>query len=149
MKKLKEGTHGCMFAHSSPVFEGEKDETVLCIVNGDTSYTESRKLLTSKNWFKDSEEPKLDGYKTVNGLAGLAGIQKFIVAAVKTRGTDEMALYVTPGSCQRCASIFCLLCIDMSRMTPRPGIVLNSHTITAVSEKMRTQFWNLHHTVSR
>ncbi|CAZ85060.1 unnamed protein product [Tuber melanosporum] len=95
MKKLKEETHGCMFARGTPIFEGAKDETVLCIVNGDTAYTENRRLLVSHNWFRDSEEPKLDGYKTVNGLAGLAGIQKFIVAAVKTRGTDEMALYVT------------------------------------------------------
>jgi len=106
MKKLREGTHGCMFAHSSPIFKRAKDETILCIVDGDTSYTESRKLLISNNWFKDSEEPKLDGYKTIDGLAGLAGIQKFIVAAVKTRGTDEMALYDTPGSCQRYTSIF-------------------------------------------
>jgi hypothetical protein len=94
MKPLLEDTHGCIFARGTPIFKEAKDETILCIVKGSDAYPEHRKLLISDNWFKDSDEPNLDGYKPVDGLAGLAGIQKFIVAAVKARGTDEMALYV-------------------------------------------------------
>ncbi|KAA8896294.1 hypothetical protein FN846DRAFT_910817 [Sphaerosporella brunnea] len=95
VKPLKEDTHSCLFARGNPLFKEAKVSTVLCIVDGDDKYPEHRKLMMSDNFFEDSIEPKLDGYNHVRGLAGLASVKKFLVAAIRSAGTDEMALYVS------------------------------------------------------
>ncbi|KAH0608049.1 uncharacterized protein H6S33_002101 [Morchella sextelata] len=95
MKQLRDDTHSCIFARGTEIFSEAKDYTIVCIVNGKDSFAEHRKLVVSDNFFDTEVEPKLNGYSTVDGLAGIAGVQKFIVAAVKSKGTDEMALYVT------------------------------------------------------
>jgi hypothetical protein len=94
VKLLTENTHGCLFARGNPLFEEAKSSTTLCIVDGDDKYPEHRRLMVSDNFFQESAEPKLDGYNHVRGLAGLASVKKFLVAAVRSSGTDEMALYV-------------------------------------------------------
>ena len=38
-------------------------------------------------------EPKLDGFQTYEGIVGMVVVQKFLIVAVKSVGTDEMALY--------------------------------------------------------
>lgn len=92
MKLLRENTHSCIFARGTEIFTEAKDYTILCIVNGDDRFPEHRKLVVTDDFFENEVEPRLNGYSTVDGLAGIAGVQKFIVAAVKSKGTDEMAL---------------------------------------------------------
>lgn len=48
--------------------------------------------MVSDDWFKTQKEPKLDGFREVKGVAVLASVQKFLLAAVRSSGTDEMAL---------------------------------------------------------
>jgi hypothetical protein len=94
-KELLDHTHRCTFTQSTKAFNETTESTVLCIVDGKDSHPLHRKLVISDNWFKDKEEPLLDGIKVVEGVAELAAVYKFIVVAVKSSGTDEMALYVT------------------------------------------------------
>lgn len=94
MKRLRDNTHSCIFARGTENFSEAQDHTIVCIVDGKDRYPEHRKLVVTNNFFDNEVEPKLNGYSTVDGLAGIAVVQKFIVAAVKSKGTDEMALYV-------------------------------------------------------
>ena len=82
-----------MFARSTKIFEGASDETALCIVDDEgSSLRTRRRLVVSDDWFSSQKEPKLDGYREVKGVAVLASVQKFLLAAVRSQGTDEMAL---------------------------------------------------------
>ena len=95
MKLLIKNTHGCLFARGTKHFKEAEDNTILCIVDGKDKLPENRKLVISNDFFEhEPEEPRLDGYKRVEGLVGIAAVQKFILAAVRSYGTEEMALYV-------------------------------------------------------
>src|SRR5258705_3452725 len=84
-----------MFARSTTEFDKGSENTILCIVDGAKAGLERRILLVSKDFFKARQEPDLDGSKKIEGLTGLASVKKYIVAAVKSAGTDEMALFVS------------------------------------------------------
>jgi hypothetical protein len=144
MKLLTEDTHSCLFARGNPLFKEAKTDTVLCIVDGDDKYAENRKLLVSDTFFKDSTEPKLDGYNHVRGLAGLASVKKFLVAAVRSAGTDEMALYVPRIAFSY--NKYSLFFPDMFQMMQTPGTGLNSLKTTVDLKKMHILFSNRRHT---
>ncbi|KAF8248414.1 Oligoxyloglucan reducing end-specific cellobiohydrolase [Wilcoxina mikolae CBS 423.85] len=95
VKFLSANTHGCLFAHGNNVFTQRRVSSIFCIVDGNDKYPEHRKLLTSEDFFGNSVEPKLDGYNTMKGFVGLASVTKFLIAAVRSAGTDEMALYIS------------------------------------------------------
>lgn len=68
----------------------------MCIVDGEDSKPMHRKLVISDDFFgHNQEDVKLDGINVLGGVAELAAVHKFIVVAVKSVGTEEMALYVT------------------------------------------------------
>ncbi|KAF8468863.1 hypothetical protein BDZ91DRAFT_847692 [Kalaharituber pfeilii] len=94
-KLVDRRTHGCMFAWSTDLFDQSDKDTILCITDGASSDPEARILLVSNDFFKNSKEPKLDGFREMTGLTGLAAVKRFIVAAVKSPNTDEMALFVS------------------------------------------------------
>lgn len=50
------------------------------------------------SFFEDEEEPVMAAGRTVSGLANMAAVKNYIVAAAKAQGTDELALYVTDDS---------------------------------------------------
>lgn len=52
-------------------------------------------MLLSDNYFKDEDEPTLEGDRTVQGIINIAPVKGFIVAAAKAEATDELALYTT------------------------------------------------------
>lgn len=131
---LAENTRGCLFAHGNKLFKEGPEDAIFCIVDGDDKYPEHRKLLVSNDFFQNSTEPKLDGYSSVKGLVGLAAVSKFIVAAVRSKGTDEMALYVPCITLSYPFRIF-ILFPDMYRITRLLGTVPNSRKTTAGSRK--------------
>ncbi|KAI5789111.1 hypothetical protein EDC01DRAFT_128633 [Geopyxis carbonaria] len=94
-QKLRDGTHGCLFAQGTKHFKEASESTILCVVNGKDNFREHRQLLISEDFFASEREPKLDGYNVIEGLVAVAAAQKFIVAAVRTEGTDKLALFVT------------------------------------------------------
>jgi len=86
-----------MFARSTQVLEKATPYTILCTVDGkNPSDYEKRRLLISDNWFEDGGkkaiEPLLDGVRPYEGIAGIASVQKFLVVAVRSPGSDEMLL---------------------------------------------------------
>jgi len=86
-----------MFARSTQVFDKGTQYTILCTVDGkDPSDHEKRRILIDDNWFeggaKKATEPLLDGVRPYEGIAGIASVQKFLVVAVRSPGTDEMLL---------------------------------------------------------
>lgn len=94
MKLLRENTYGCVFARGSEHFSAASDSTVLCIVEGKNMNAENRILVVTED-FSTFDEPALNGYNKVRGLAGLASVSKFLVAAVRPLGTDHMSLFVS------------------------------------------------------
>lgn len=96
MKLLNQQTHGCMFSRSTPLFKEGPEDTVLCIADGKKEGVDNWILLTSGDFFvKENQEPLLDGFRTISGVSGLVSVKKFILAAAKMVGTDEMSLFVS------------------------------------------------------
>lgn len=97
---LREDTSECNWAKGTPIFaERQKDlddNRILCVVEGDFIKGKvGNKLVVSDNFFKDEFEPQLENDRIVKGVAKVAAVKGFILAAVAAEGTDEMALYVT------------------------------------------------------
>ena len=97
---MKEGSRACIFAHSTPQFKtnvADRDnDRVLCVARGRYSNLyEDNRLLASDDFFETEYEPKLAGDHTVQGIISQAVVKGYLVAAAASRGTDELALYVT------------------------------------------------------
>lgn len=92
----------CLYAKSTELFTtGDKDldaDQVLCIVKGDFSpFSADYRLLISSDYFRtDGVEPAMnaDG-RPVSGITNLAAVKSYMVAAAKSEGTTELAMYVT------------------------------------------------------
>ncbi|KAK5169935.1 vacuolar protein sorting/targeting protein PEP1, partial [Cryomyces antarcticus] len=93
-----------MWAQSQEPFttgDAKLDENqILCVVEGKYSmWQKDYRLVTSDDYFKRVEvEPEMADGRSVPGVAQMAAVKGFIVAAAKSEGTDEMALYVTDDS---------------------------------------------------
>lgn len=100
-KLLRTNTHQCMWARTHDLFltgEKEKDERqTLCIVRGKYSpEATDYRLLSSTDYFKEDEvQPEMGDDRTVAGIASLAGVKGYIVAAARAEYTHEMSLYTT------------------------------------------------------
>ena len=96
---LKDAAH-CLWAKSTDLFTtGSKDldkNQILCIVKGaQNPFMSGRKVLTSSNFFEDSEEPSMTNGRSVSGVMQLAAVKHYMVAAAKSEGTTELAMFVT------------------------------------------------------
>ena len=108
---LREDTRGCVFAHATPLFQtsdNDKDDNrIICVAMGRySSPSTDNRLLVSDNFFKDEMEPYLEGERTVQGIISIAVVKGFLVAAAKSAGTDELALYVTQDAEQWHQAVF-------------------------------------------
>lgn len=97
---LREGTSGCQWAKGTPLFaERHKsldDNRILCVIPGQyVTGKKGNKLAVSDDFFKNEFEPALEVDRAVSGVAKLAAVKGYILAASVAEGTDEMALYVT------------------------------------------------------
>ncbi|KAK3675521.1 vacuolar protein sorting/targeting protein PEP1 [Recurvomyces mirabilis] len=101
-KLLRDDASVCIYAKSTEQFTtGDEDrdlDQVLCIVSGIFSpFSSDYRLLSSSDYFnKDEVEPEMteDG-RTVSGIINVASVKSYLVAAAKSEGTTEMAMYVT------------------------------------------------------
>lgn len=88
----------CMFARSTEVFKADSKTGVFCIdidTESSRAWPENLRLVKSEDWFRTKEVVEVDSSKHVRGFIGMGAVQKFIVAAAKSAGTEELALYVT------------------------------------------------------
>ncbi|WPH00114.1 Hypothetical protein R9X50_00293700 [Acrodontium crateriforme] len=100
-KLLKEDVDSCIWAKSSPLFttgneQLDKDQ-ILCIVKPDSSsFKSDYELRSSSDFFKTKgEEPSMGQEGTVSGMINIASVKKYLVAAAKSEGTSELAMYVS------------------------------------------------------
>lgn len=104
--ELRDHARGCFWAVGTPEFADavpdvaeELTNRVFCIVQGLKSpFSHAYRLVSTDDYFSgDSEgvEVKLDNGRPVAGIVNAASVKKYIVAAARSQGTDEMALYVT------------------------------------------------------
>ena len=103
VKPLREGIRGCRWAAGTPFFgDGIKpaiENRVFCLVRGFYSpWPKDNRLLVSDDFFDTELEPVLDEGRTVTGIIEMAPVSKYLLAAAKAQGTDELALYVTDDS---------------------------------------------------
>ena len=100
-KLLRTDTQQCMWARTHDLFETgdeEKDrDQTMCIVRGKYSSDDTDfRLLTSTDYFEKNEvEPEMEDERSVAGIASLAAVKGYIVAAARAARTQEMSLYVT------------------------------------------------------
>ncbi|KAK2759029.1 vacuolar protein sorting/targeting protein PEP1 [Arachnomyces sp. PD_36] len=102
VNKLSDQSRGCSWAVGNPGFGEDSGKSVedrmFCVVRGQhSSQPKDFRLLYSDNYFQDGSgtEPGLDGGHTVRGVINTATVKKFLIAAAKAEGTDELALYVS------------------------------------------------------
>ena len=102
VKMLGSGTRGCQWAVGTPQFAQEipgleVEDRIFCILEGLYSpWTKDQRLLVSDDYFNNHQlEPELDSGRTVSGIISMAAVKKYLVAAAKSEGTDELALFVT------------------------------------------------------
>lgn len=106
VSKMGTQTRGCQWAVGTPDFAEELgteiDNRVFCIVEGLYSpWPKDNRLLVSDDFFDLEEiEPSLDDGRAVTGIISMAAVKGFLVAAAKSEGTDELALYVTKDATQ-------------------------------------------------
>lgn len=106
VKKLGSLTRGCQWAVGTPDFgediASEIDDRIFCIVEGLYSpWPKDNRLLVSDDFFDQEQlEPTLDDGRAVSGIISMAAVKGFLVAAAKSEGTDELALYVTKDASQ-------------------------------------------------
>ncbi|EXJ78203.1 hypothetical protein A1O3_09364 [Capronia epimyces CBS 606.96] len=104
--KIGSQTRGCQWAVGTPDFAldiaAEVDTRVFCIVEGLYSpWPKDNRLVVSDSYFEEDElEPALDEGRAVTGIISMASVKGFLVAAAKSEGTDELALYVTKDASQ-------------------------------------------------
>jgi len=68
----------------------------MCIVEGKFSHrTKDYRLLLSDDYFKTTSEPQMADGRTVSGITNMAAVKGYLVAAAKSDGTDELALYIS------------------------------------------------------
>lgn len=103
---LREDVFGCSWAVGHPQFaenldvSDEIEDRVLCIVPGlKVPFGYANRLVYSDEFFRDNDaegtEVKLQQGRPVTGVVSTAAVKKYLVAAAKSQGTDELALYVT------------------------------------------------------
>lgn len=104
VKLLREGTGGCIWAAGDPQFSdnpetrNEIEDRSLCVVTGlKIPLPHAYRLVYSDTYFKDGDgtEVKLQEGRTVSGVQSIVATGKFLLAAAKSKGTEELALYVT------------------------------------------------------
>lgn len=94
---------GCVWAVQTPTLgedhAAEIDDRIFCIRNGPGSiYGKDHRLTYSDEYFAKDKvgiEPGLEDGRPVNGVLSVASVKGYLVTAVKSEGTDELALYVT------------------------------------------------------
>jgi hypothetical protein len=87
-----------MFARSTEEFKKDSKNGVFCIDTDPESsrnWPENLRLIKSENWFETTTVVEVDPEKHLRGFVGMGAVQKYIVAAAKSIGTEELALYVT------------------------------------------------------
>jgi hypothetical protein len=97
-KPMVEGVMKCMFARSTEAFKEDSKKGVFCIdfdPDSSRNWPENLRLVKSEDWFETTTVVEVDDSKHVRGFIGMGAVQGFIVAAVKSAGTEELALYVT------------------------------------------------------
>jgi hypothetical protein len=95
---MLEGVLKCQFARSTAAFKEDSKTGVFCIdmdPDSDRNWPENLRLVKSEDWFETKEVVEVDSSKHVRGFIGMGSVTSYIVAAVKSTGTEELALYVT------------------------------------------------------
>lgn len=105
VKLLRDGVIGCDWAVGSQQFgkdlgvESQIKDRILCVLPGLKG--SGNRLVFTDNYFKDSSdgtEVKLQHGRPVSGVLDTAAVTKYVVAAARSPGTDELALFVTDDS---------------------------------------------------
>lgn len=99
-KPLRKETTTCQWAKGTELFAERQpdveDNRILCITKGKFSpWKKDYRLLISDTFFEDEFEPALENGRIVTGVARIAAVKSYILAATVADKTDEMALYVT------------------------------------------------------
>jgi hypothetical protein len=113
-KFLRAGvTEGCHWAKSTELFTtGQKDlddDRIICVVRGRFSpWSKDYRLVISDDFFIENQEfePELEPGRTVQGVVNLAAVKKFLIIAVTSDRTDEMALYISDDAIKWHGAIF-------------------------------------------
>ena len=103
---LRDNMFGCFWASGHPQFAENLDvpatiaaDRVFCIVPGlKIPFGFANRLVYSDDFFRtnnDGLEVQLQHGRPVTGVVSMAAVKRYLVAAAKSQGTDELALYVT------------------------------------------------------
>lgn len=103
-KLLRDDAISCIWAKSHNLFttndDGKDNDRTLCIVQGPESpFSADFVLRISDDFFEsEGEQPKMEAGQPVKGVINVASAKSYLVAAAKSEGSSEMAMYVTDDS---------------------------------------------------
>lgn len=105
VKLLRDGVESCAWAVGEPRFgvglgvDTQIEDRILCVLAGLKG--SGNRLVYTDDYFKDDAdgtEVKLQHGRPVSGVLNTAAVTKYIVAAARSPGTDEHALFVSDDS---------------------------------------------------
>ncbi|KAF2733241.1 vacuolar protein sorting/targeting protein 10 [Polyplosphaeria fusca] len=96
---LRDDRKMCLWARSSERFLADDEkhqDRILCVAEGQYSdLTKDFRLLISDDYFEHEFEPTMSSGRVVSGMANMASVKGYFVAAAKSDHSSELALYVT------------------------------------------------------
>lgn len=100
VKELHANAKSCMWAKTTAQFStGDEDldkNRILCNVEGEFSFFLSdSQIVITDDFFETRHKPLLEGDREVNGIIEIASVTKYLAAAAKSVGSNELALYTT------------------------------------------------------
>ena len=106
-------TKGCHWAKSFELFtSGQKeldDDRIICVAKSRFSpWSKDYRLVISDEYFREGQEfePELEPGRTVQGIVDVAAATKYLIVAVGSDKTDEMALYISDDAIKWHRAIF-------------------------------------------
>ena len=101
-KQLKENAQQCMWAKEKEQFSSGSEKIdksrILCIALHDTSSLAGlfdHRLFVSDDYFETQEETKMDDGRPGSGFESMVSATRYLLAARRSEGTVEMAMYTS------------------------------------------------------
>ncbi|KAK9765410.1 vacuolar protein sorting/targeting protein PEP1 [Basidiobolus ranarum] len=123
-KFMLRNTAKCIWARSTPHFQSVPEQTVMCIEDasdGTVATIDNMKLVQSEDYFQNSKSAVQfnEEAREMGGIVGLTVIERYLVAALKHKNSDDMSLFITQDGMEW----------DMANIPLNSGLKQNAFTL--------------------
>ncbi|KAK9765550.1 vacuolar protein sorting/targeting protein PEP1 [Basidiobolus ranarum] len=120
---LRKNIAKCVWGRSTPYFQNVPEQMTLCLEytgDGAIADTNDLRLVQSEDYFQSSMIVKFnDEARGMGGVVGLSIVEKYLIAALKHKDSDDMSLFITQDGVEW----------DMANIPVPEGLKQNAYTI--------------------